>query len=161
MKPNIPNLVEPGRVVQGEWSSTPGHNEGLFRVRMYTSLGQILRGWNRIFFGAFRSLGRLALVLIVLIAKGLTCYAATAVGWGLYAAGASGRSGWLALAIVGTVGWFGINTTEKGLIEIAEVRLPSIHGIGLMMEGINAIKAAERTALIPGLSSRTKWTGKK
>ncbi len=59
-------------------------------------------------------------------------------------------------AIVGTVGWFGINTTEKGLTEVAKVRLPSIQGIGLMMEGINAIKAAERTMLISGLSNKER-----
>jgi methyl-accepting chemotaxis protein len=59
-------------------------------------------------------------------------------------------------AIVGTVGWFGINTTQKGLLEIAEQRLPSIHGMGLMMEGINAIKSAERTMLIPGLTNKDR-----
>ncbi len=54
-------------------------------------------------------------------------------------------------AIIGFVGWYGIDNTEKSLHELADVRVPGIEGIGLMMEGMNGVKAAERTVLISGL----------
>lgn len=59
-------------------------------------------------------------------------------------------------AVVGTVGWMGINSTEKGLNEVSNVRLPSIHGLGLMMESMNALKSAERTMIISALSSKER-----
>ena len=51
----------------------------------------------------------------------------------------------LICAIVGFVGWYGIDRTEESLNEVADVRVPSVQGLGLMMEGMNAIKSAERT----------------
>ncbi|MCE5326241.1 MAG: glycosyltransferase [Planctomycetaceae bacterium] len=77
-------------------------SEGLFHVRMYTTLGQILRGWNRIFFGAFRSFWRVLLAFCVLAYKGLTCYIAAALGLGLHAAGAG--EAWRTLGLLGLAG---------------------------------------------------------
>ncbi len=56
-------------------------------------------------------------------------------------------------AIVGFVGWQGINSTNKGLTKVAEVELPACESVGLMMEEMNAIKALERTMLISSLSA--------
>jgi len=58
----------------------------------------------------------------------------------------------LICAIVGALGWVGINSTENGLIEVAEVRLPAVAGLGQMLESMNAIKSAERTMMNPILS---------
>lgn len=56
-------------------------------------------------------------------------------------------------AVVGTVGWMGINSTEKGLVEVADVRLPAVQGLGLMMEAMNSLKSAERTMIISSISA--------
>jgi len=68
----------------------------------------------------------------------------------------------LICAIVGIVGWYGINNTEEGLIDVGETHLMAAKGIGLVMEGMNAIKAAERTMVNPLLShdERLKEMGK-
>ena len=68
-------------------------NEGLYLVRMYTSLSKILRGWARIFLGTFGTLERLAVSLLVLVVMGLFPYAAVAIGFGC-AAGAGGSAAW-------------------------------------------------------------------
>ena len=62
----------------------------------------------------------------------------------------------LILAIVGAVGWSGIKTLEGSLDEVAEVRLPSIQGLGLMMEEMNGIKAGERTMLSSSISAKDR-----
>ncbi len=54
-------------------------------------------------------------------------------------------------AVVGGAGWVGINDTEEGLIEVAEVRLPSILGLGLMGQNQNAITATEFELIRPDL----------
>ena len=79
-------------------------SEGLFGVRMYTTLQQILRGWNRIFLGAFPSVWRRLLAMLVVIGKGLTCYTAAAVGFGLAAAGGAHADAWRMLGVVGGIG---------------------------------------------------------
>lgn len=62
----------------------------------------------------------------------------------------------LITAMVGIVGWLGINATEKGLNEIASVRMPAMQGLGLMMEAMNGIKSAERTMLMPSISNKDR-----
>ncbi|MEI7834967.1 MAG: glycosyltransferase [Planctomycetota bacterium] len=74
----------------------------LFTVRMYTSLAQIVRGWERIFIGAFRSVLGLTKVLLVLIGRGLTPIATTAIGWAMVATDADPATWWLAAAILGS-----------------------------------------------------------
>ncbi|MCK4602615.1 MAG: glycosyltransferase, partial [Phycisphaerae bacterium] len=66
--------------------------EGLYTVRMYTSFGRILRGWGRIFFGTFGTLGRLLVTLAVVLLMSLLTWVAAGVGLSLAAAGAGG--GW-------------------------------------------------------------------
>jgi hypothetical protein len=62
---------------------------------MYTTLGEILRGWSRIFFGTFGTLPRLTVSLIVMLLMGLLPYASAIAG--LWAA-AAGAGGWWAAA---------------------------------------------------------------
>jgi len=72
--------------------------EGLYTVRMYTSLGRILRGWGRIFFGTFGTLDKLlATLAVVFVISLLPWAAATAALW--LAAGGAGR-GWLAVGVI-------------------------------------------------------------
>jgi len=68
-------------------------NRGLYLVRMYSGLGQILRGWTRIFFGTFQTPRRLGVSLAVLLIMGLLPYAAAALGVAVTAAGAAGVLG--------------------------------------------------------------------
>lgn len=75
----------------------------LFTVRMYASLAQIVRGWERIFIGAFRNVPGLTKVLLVLTGRGLTPAATAAIGWAMIAAGAAPADWWLAAAIIGSV----------------------------------------------------------
>ena len=74
---------------------------GLYDVRMYTTLGQILRGWLRIFFGSFPSLGRLFPPLLLIVMMGLLPYAVAAVGLSLAAAGAAPVCWWRAAGLAG------------------------------------------------------------
>jgi len=74
-------------------------NDGLYDVRMYTSLGQIVRGWGRIFYGTFGTTRRLIASLTVLAMMGIVPYAAAIFG---LAAAAGNPSFWqLACAISG------------------------------------------------------------
>lgn len=59
----------------------------------------------------------------------------------------------LICAIVGMVGWYGINNIEEGLIDVGETHLMATKGIGLVMEGMNSIKSAERTMVNPNISN--------
>lgn len=62
----------------------------------------------------------------------------------------------LITALVGIIGWIGINSTQKNLIEVAEVRMPAIQGLGWMMEAMNAIKSAERTMLMSSITNKDR-----
>jgi len=76
-------------------------NDGLYRVRMYTSFKQILRGWGRIFYGTFGTLRRLTVSLLVLIVMGLVPYLAAVLGLAM----AADRAGawWLACGAAGVI----------------------------------------------------------
>jgi cellulose synthase/poly-beta-1,6-N-acetylglucosamine synthase-like glycosyltransferase len=65
-------------------------NRGLYRVRMYTSLRQIVRGWGRIFYGTFGTLRRIGISLAVLTVMSILPYLAAALGLGAAALGAGG-----------------------------------------------------------------------
>lgn len=84
----------------------PSH--GLMSVRMYTSLGDLRRGWIRIFLGCFPSILRLLLAVLVLLLRGMTPTVLATLGWSIFgaeaAAGAAAQGWWLACAIVGTAG---------------------------------------------------------
>ncbi len=58
-------------------------NRGLYLVRMYTSLRDIVQGWSRIFYGTFQSIGRVCASLAVLVVMSLLPYLAAA--WSLTA----------------------------------------------------------------------------
>jgi len=58
--------------------------------------------------------------------------------------------------VVGGVGYYGIIHTEAALDQIAEVHMPIIKNLDLMMEMFNAIKSAERTMMIDGLSDEDR-----
>jgi len=83
------------RVVRGD---------GLYRVRMYTSLKSIVRGWARIFFGTFGTLKRLTLSFALMTVMGLLPYAAAILGLSMALSGAQGASLWWALGIAGAAG---------------------------------------------------------
>ena len=59
----------------------------------------------------------------------------------------------LICALVGIVGWYGIDNTQASLIDVGNTHLPAIQGLGLVMEGMNSIKSAERTIINPGISN--------
>ncbi|MDW7645336.1 MAG: methyl-accepting chemotaxis protein [Desulfuromonadales bacterium] len=62
----------------------------------------------------------------------------------------------LICAFVGAVGWFGIRSTEGSLREQAEVNVPALRGLALMMEGMNGIKSAERTMVIASITAKDR-----
>ena len=74
---------------------------GLYTVRMYTSLRQILLGWSRIFLGTFGTLGRLTVALLVLLINGVLPYGAAALGLSLAGAGVEPSGWWWACGIAG------------------------------------------------------------
>ncbi|MCJ7543043.1 MAG: glycosyltransferase family 2 protein [Phycisphaerae bacterium] len=74
-------------------------SRGLYTVRMYTSLGEILRGWSRIFFGTFGTLPRLTVSLLMMLLMGLLPYASAIAG--LTAAAVGGSPWWLAAGMMG------------------------------------------------------------
>ncbi len=66
----------------------------------------------------------------------------------------TGAFGLVALicAIVGIVGWYGIDRTAEGLDNVAEMQLPQLDGVAEMLEAVQGIKAAERTMINPGIT---------
>ncbi len=66
---------------------------GLFSVRMYTSLRQILAGWARIFLGTFRSLGKTLASLALVVVMGIGPWVCAA--WACIALAGGARPGWL------------------------------------------------------------------
>jgi methyl-accepting chemotaxis protein len=55
-------------------------------------------------------------------------------------------------ALVGVVGWIGINRTAESLVNVGKVRLPGIQGLGMVMQGMNGVSSAERTIINPAIS---------
>jgi len=51
-------------------------------------------------------------------------------------------------AIVGLVGWRGISKTSDIVEKITGTNLPEIEGLGMVMEGANAVKSGQRTMII-------------
>ncbi|TLM68463.1 MAG: HAMP domain-containing protein [Deltaproteobacteria bacterium] len=65
-------------------------------------------------------------------------------------------------AVVGIVGWYGINNTESSLVDVENNHMTAVEGISHILEGMNAIKSAERTIVNPDIShaDRLKEIGK-
>jgi len=78
-------------------------SDGLYKVRMYTSFKQIIRGWSRIFFGTFGTLKRLTISFLLMAIMGLLPYAAALVGFLGYSLG-GGSTTALACGIAGLAG---------------------------------------------------------
>jgi len=76
-------------------------NTGLYLVRMYTSIGEILRGWGRIFYGTFGIFKRLSISLAVLLMMGLVPYAAGGLGLAMANAGVEPTAWWWACGLSG------------------------------------------------------------
>ena len=56
---------------------------GLYNVRMYSSFGQTMKGWMRIFYGSFPSIPRLTLSLLLILLVGIFPYIAAGLGLAL------------------------------------------------------------------------------
>lgn len=78
-------------------------NRDLYSVRMYETLGQMLNGWTRIFYGSFSSFRRLRVSLIVLVTMGLVPWLAAGLGLSLGWSAAGGNLIWQLCGIAGAV----------------------------------------------------------
>ncbi|HOD80085.1 MAG: 4,4'-diaponeurosporenoate glycosyltransferase [Planctomycetes bacterium ADurb.Bin126] len=76
-------------------------NFGLYLVRMYTSLGAILRGWSRIFLGTFGTPGRLCTSAALVLAFSLLPHLGALAGLILALAGAAPVGLWPVVAATG------------------------------------------------------------
>lgn len=74
-------------------------SQGLYMVRMYTSLRSILLGWSRIFYGTFGTLGRLIASFALMFCMGVVPYISAALGLAAYFAGAG--TAWLVTGLLG------------------------------------------------------------
>jgi methyl-accepting chemotaxis protein len=57
-------------------------------------------------------------------------------------------------ALVGVVGYLGLDKVGDYLVDVTEVSLPSVESLNVINEGHTALKAAERTLLIPAISDQ-------
>jgi methyl-accepting chemotaxis protein len=62
----------------------------------------------------------------------------------------------LICALVGGVGWYGLDKTADGLDNVGRVKLPAIQGLGLVMEGMNGINAAGRAIINPAIKVKER-----
>jgi cellulose synthase/poly-beta-1,6-N-acetylglucosamine synthase-like glycosyltransferase len=74
---------------------------GLYVVRMYTSLRQILRGWSRIFFGTFGTVPRLSASIVIMFLMGLLPYVSLGAGLAGWRGNGATAGLWGALALAG------------------------------------------------------------
>ncbi len=72
-------------------------NRDLYTVRMYTSFGQIWRGWSRIFYGCFGTFRRLRITLMMLLGMNIFPYASLLISALVLAMskGSPANSGWI------------------------------------------------------------------
>lgn len=73
---------------------------GLYGVRMYTSLGAIVRGWTRIFLGTFGRAARLVASMLLVLFMSLLPYGVAVGGWIAWATRSGSDA--LAAAVAGT-----------------------------------------------------------
>ena len=57
---------------------------------------------------------------------------------------------------VGIAGWFGISGVSDSVVEIGEVRLPSIYSLAIVEKELESIRVAQRTMLNPSLTSEDR-----
>lgn len=116
-------------------------NEGLYVVRMYSSLRQILNGWTRIFYGTFGTMRRMTVGLVVLAVMGLLPYAAALAGWLGWAM--AGSAALLAAGVVGSaavVMQISVMARFYGLIK-AKPALCWTYSLGCVMGIVSLIRA--------------------
>jgi cellulose synthase/poly-beta-1,6-N-acetylglucosamine synthase-like glycosyltransferase len=89
------------RVKQADYRLRVVREQGLYCVRMYDCLRDILRGWCRIFLGTFGTGKRLTISLAVLWIMGWLPYIAGALGLSLAAAGVAPTAWWWACGAAG------------------------------------------------------------
>ncbi len=78
-------------------------NRDLYQTRMYSRLGDIWRGWSRIFYGCFGTLRRLAISAAVMLVMGVLPFVSMIVGWAIVAArGWSVAEEWRLIALMAT-----------------------------------------------------------
>ena len=58
----------------------------------------------------------------------------------------------LICGVVGIVGWHGLDNTAEDLNTVGGINLPAVQNLGLIMEGMNGIVAAERSVINPALT---------
>ena len=75
----------------------------LYQVRMYSSLKEMVRGWSRIFFGTFGTVGRLLVSLMVLSMVGMAPWVLVPVAFALSAASEGAAGWWLVCGFMGAV----------------------------------------------------------
>jgi len=79
-------------------------NDNLYSVRMYTGLGQIWRGWSRIFYGCFGSFRRLLISMAFLLVTNVLPYGSAAAAWPVVAARGWAQAGpWRPVASAATL----------------------------------------------------------
>ncbi|MBN1490205.1 MAG: glycosyltransferase [Phycisphaerae bacterium] len=79
-------------------------NDGLYSVRMYTGLGEIWRGWSRIFYGCFGTSRRLRISMLFLLCTNVFPYASAILAWVMVALrGWSDAGPWAAVAVSATL----------------------------------------------------------
>jgi cellulose synthase/poly-beta-1,6-N-acetylglucosamine synthase-like glycosyltransferase len=78
-------------------------SEGLYLTRMYRNFHETWRGWSRIFYGCFGSVGRLLISMMFLLVMSLLPWFSLAAGWAAVAAGAGGRWRWVAYMSTATI----------------------------------------------------------
>jgi len=77
-------------------------NDDLYTVRMYSSFGQIWRGWSRIFYGCFGTFRRLRITLMMLLCTNVFPYGSLLIAAGVFA-----LTNWQ----VGNAGWYVVGAT--------------------------------------------------
>ena len=109
-------------VKQGGGTLRMVRNDGLCVVRMYTSLREIIRGWSRIYFGTFGTLGRLLVTLVLMVEVSIVPYLAALAGALAVSLHASHHSLWAALALVGLAGVIVQNTVIYRFYRMVGIR---------------------------------------
>lgn len=90
------------KVKHGGQGLTVARSRGLYVVRMYTSLREIIHGWTRIFYGSFATPLRGTISMLLMFLMGLIPYISAAAGAAALIAGTEPTGWWWACAIVGT-----------------------------------------------------------
>ena len=132
-------------------------NRGLYQTRMYTTFGQMWRGWSRIFYGCFGTPVRLVWSLLFLLLFSLSPWLSSLAGWVAVAARGFDHAGaWLGVAIAGTaaavVQWTVMlrfyHLSQAGRRYAVSYPLGALICFGMVLEAMRKL-----------LGARTTWRG--